>query len=113
MSQGRLEPPPPYLAAYHTVGQTIAWFPQTIETLADQGFTPIRNPVLRRTLARRVTLAQAAAIGRVPLADLLRALNERIGASERITDAAPPCNGGCSSCTSQCTDPCGPSDRIS
>jgi len=100
----RHEPPPPYLAAYHTVGQTVAWFPQTIETLADLGFTPIRNPVLRRTLARRVTLAQAAAIGKVPLADLLRALNECIGASKHAIDPAPRCEGICSACTFGCSN---------
>jgi len=98
------EPPPPYLAAYHTVGQTVAWFPQTIETLADMGFAPIRNPILRRTLARQVTLAQAAAIGKVPLADLLRALNECIGASKHAIDSAPRCEGICSACPSGCSN---------
>jgi len=97
------EPPPPYLAAYHTVGQTVAWFPQTIETLADMGFAPIRNPILRRTLARQVTLAQAAAIGKVPLAELLEALNERIGASMDAIDLARSCEGVCSKCTSHCS----------
>jgi hypothetical protein len=97
-----LEPPPAYLAAYHTVGQTVAWFPETIETLAEIGFTPVRNPVLRRTLARRVTLAQAAAIGRVPLAQLLAVINERIGASDRPLDPALTCHRDCSSCASHC-----------
>jgi len=103
-AEGSQEQPPPCLAAYHTVGQTVVWFPQTIETLAGMGFAPIRNPVLRRTLARRVTLAQAAAIGKVPLAQLLEALNDRIGASDRATDPAPPCNGVCSACTSHCSN---------
>jgi len=106
------EPPPPRLAAYHTVGQTVVWFPETIATLAEMGFTPIRNPVLRRTLARRVTLAQAAAIGKAPLAELLDALNERIGASMDAIDNDPRCEGVCSACTSVCTNQGGASAMI-
>lgn len=96
------EQQPAYLASYHTIGQTIAWFPQTRETLADMGFAPIRNPVLRRTLARRVTLAQAAAIGKVPLARLLDALNDRIGARVPDPDTSPSCDGCCAGCESRC-----------
>lgn len=96
-------PRPLRLAAHHTVGETVRWFPQTIETLAEMGFAPIRNPALRRTLARRVTLAQAAAIGRVPLADLLERLNEAIGAPE--APAREPegsgCDGACACCPNE------------
>lgn len=93
---------PAFLASYHTVGQTITWFPETKKTLAEMGFAPIRNPFLRRTLARRVTLAQAAAIGKVPLVQLLDALNEQIGARVQDTETPPSCGGCCSDCTSQC-----------
>jgi len=97
-----LGPAPSRLAAHHTVGETVGWYPETIETLAAMGFAPIRNPALRRTLARRVTLAQAAAIGRVPLADLLGALNERIGAADHEGEPRASCGGRCDSCASGC-----------
>ncbi len=57
------------------VGEVVASFPQTLETFADFGFSQLKNPVLRRTLARAVTIRQAASLHGVNLTDLLSALN--------------------------------------
>ena len=51
-----------------------------------------------------VDAKQAAAIGKVPLADLLQALNGCIGASMDAIDPAPRCEGVCSTCTSPCSN---------
>lgn len=87
---------PARLAAHHFVGDVVRWYPQTIAVLADLGFTPVRHPVLRRTLARRVTLAQASLVGGVPLADLLAALNTAIDAPPE--SAPSSCCGDCQQC---------------
>lgn len=41
------------------VGKLVSKYPEAIEILASYGFTPIRNPILRKTLARTITLGQA------------------------------------------------------
>jgi hypothetical protein len=49
-------------------------------------FRRLRNPVLRRTVARVATLEQAAGVGGIPVRDLVAALRRAAG----IEDAAPP-----------------------
>lgn len=41
------------------VGKLVSKYPEAIEILASYGFTPIRNSILRKTLARTITLGQA------------------------------------------------------
>lgn len=41
------------------VGRLIEKYPDAIEILASYGFTPLKNPVLRKTLARTITLERA------------------------------------------------------
>lgn len=41
------------------VGKLVSRYPEAIEILASYGFTPIRNPILRKTLAKTITLGQA------------------------------------------------------
>jgi len=61
------------------VADVLAWFPQTEEVFLRYGFAPLKNPLLRRTLARRVTLRQAAKVGGVPVEELLADLNRAAG----------------------------------
>ncbi|MDZ7370175.1 MAG: DUF1858 domain-containing protein [candidate division KSB1 bacterium] len=42
-------------------------------------FEKLRNPFLRRTIARVTSLAQAAQVGNVPIADLVNRLREQTG----------------------------------
>ncbi len=42
-------------------------------------YTALKNPVLRRTVAKVATLRQVARVGDVPLADLIRKLREAAG----------------------------------
>jgi hypothetical protein len=67
---------PVRIEANHRVGDVIEWFPRTEDVFLRHGFTPLKNAVLRRTLARQVTIAQAAALRCVGLAALLNDLNE-------------------------------------
>lgn len=66
---------PARITAEHRVGEVIEWFPQTLSVLLARGFTPLANPLLRRTLARVVTLRAAAARQNLDLDALLEELN--------------------------------------
>jgi hypothetical protein len=71
-------PRPERIASTHRVNQVLEWYPQTLDVFIGAGFTMLANPVLRRTLARTVSVEQAAAMRGVALNDLLTALNATI-----------------------------------
>ena len=50
---------PLVLAAQTRVGDVLRSYPQTLDVFLKHGFTPLSNPVLRRTMARVVTIEQA------------------------------------------------------
>jgi hypothetical protein len=52
-------------------------------------FRKLRNPVLRRSVARVASLKQAAAVGGLPVADLVNALREAVGQS-RVDEQSMP-----------------------
>jgi hypothetical protein len=56
----------------------LEWFPQTEDIFLRHGFSTLQSPILRRTLARQVTLAQAAALRGVSLTALLNDLNASV-----------------------------------
>jgi len=58
------------------VGALVDAHEEFIPILVEAGFTPIANPLLRKTLARAVTLRQACSIHKIDLATLLRRLRE-------------------------------------
>ncbi|MBU2500298.1 DUF1858 domain-containing protein, partial [bacterium] len=49
-------------------------------------FAKLRNPVLRRTIARVTTLRQAAGVGGVPLPELIARLRQAAGLQELAVD---------------------------
>jgi hypothetical protein len=71
-------PPPERIEGHHRVADVLDWFPETESVLLEWGFTALRQPLLRRTVARQVTLAQAAALRGKPIEKLLPALNSAI-----------------------------------
>ena len=73
---------PKAILADHKVAQIVEWYPAAIEVLKHHGFTQIMNPIMRRTVARRVSIAQAADMKGVDLATLLADLNTVIGNDE-------------------------------
>jgi hypothetical protein len=73
------KPRPSRIESGMTPFDVLDWFPDTIEEFSRHGFDALRNPLLRRTLGRSVTLATACAMRRVDLDALLAGLNRRIG----------------------------------
>ncbi|MCC6581725.1 MAG: DUF1858 domain-containing protein [Phycisphaeraceae bacterium] len=76
------EPAPRRVMPEHRVAAVIHWHPQTEAVFVRHGFEQIRNPILRRTVARQVTLAQVCRMKGVNLDLLLADLNEAASRSE-------------------------------
>lgn len=66
------------------VARVIDAFPETLEVFVSHGFAPLRNPFLRATLARGVTIDQACRMHGVDAGKLVEALN----AAAKIPPAA-------------------------
>lgn len=78
---GSAPPRPNRIEGGHRVADVLAWSPRTEEVFVRHGFELIRDPILRRTLARQVTVAQAARLRGVDATALLAALNRVAGVS--------------------------------
>jgi uncharacterized protein (DUF2249 family) len=63
------------------VAAVLKQHPQLVDVFVAESsaFERLRNPVLRRTFARMVTVAQASRVGNVPLPRLLASLNRALG----------------------------------
>jgi hypothetical protein len=68
------QPSTPVVTPDLTVADVLARWPATLDVFLAHGFAPLANPLLRATLAPRVTVAQVAAMKGVDLAALLAAL---------------------------------------
>jgi hypothetical protein len=62
----------------HKVADVLDWFPETEAVLLRYGFFALKQPMLRRTIARQVTLSQAATLGGIATDELVAALNDEI-----------------------------------
>lgn len=69
-------PRPARIEPAHKVADILSWFPQTEEVFVAQGFAAVRNPLLRRTLARTVSLAQACRMHGVDAEMFVARLNQ-------------------------------------
>jgi hypothetical protein len=69
---------PAQIGPEHRVAKIIEWYPQTTEVFNRFGFGMLSNPILRRTLARGVTVAKAARVHDVNLEQFISALNAAI-----------------------------------
>jgi hypothetical protein len=76
---------PTLIRAEDRVADVLDWYPQTLALLIAHGFTPLGNPLLRRALARQVSVAQACRLHGVDLGAVLADLNRAIAAS-RVED---------------------------
>lgn len=65
------------------VGDLLESYPELEETLISlsPAFEKLRNPILRRTIARVATLQQIAAVGNIPLEKIINTLREAAGQS--------------------------------
>ncbi len=70
------------------IGDLLKEYPQLLDVLVDYApaFRKLRNPILRRTIGKMATLAQAASMGGVDLAELLRTLRRAVGEPEPAPD---------------------------
>jgi hypothetical protein len=66
---------PVQITEHDRIGQIVEWFPQTLPFLIEKGFAPLANPVLRRTVARAVSVRMAAAHQQLDAGELLVELN--------------------------------------
>jgi len=71
-------PRPDRIEAEHRVADVLDWFPEVEPVLVQLGFTALRQPLLRRTIARQVTIAQAAKVRMIGVDELLDTLNAAI-----------------------------------
>ena len=62
---------PLHIAPDTKVGEVLARYPESLEIFVRRGFTLLRNPVLRKTMTRAITMEQACRRERVDLAGLL------------------------------------------
>ena len=71
----------PQITSDTRVAALLRDFPETEELLIamSPAFKKLRNPVLRRSVARVATLGQAAAVGRLPAAELVNELRVAVG----------------------------------
>jgi uncharacterized protein (DUF2249 family) len=79
-----------------TVARVLDEYPQLVEVLADfhPHFRQLRNRLLRRVMAPRVTVAEAARMAQVPPETLLAALRRAVGQPEAVAgDPAGPAAG--------------------
>jgi hypothetical protein len=83
------KPLPQRIAGDHRVADVVTWFPQTLVVFRAFGFTPLANPLMRRTVARAVTVEQAARMRAVDLTELLHALNDVVAMGARGTTLSP------------------------
>jgi len=68
------------------VGDVLARYPQSLEIFLRHGFTPLRNPVLRKTMARVITIEQACRREGVDSNELLNEL-EHMVVDEKVNSA--------------------------
>jgi|MudIll2142460700_1097286.scaffolds.fasta_scaffold112231_3 hypothetical protein len=77
------------------VAELLDAYPQLEEVLIRQApaFTALKNPILRRTVAKVATLEKAAQVGGVPVRDLVATLRKAAGLGAELpvagTDATP------------------------
>lgn len=72
------------------IGVLLQEFPQLEDVLirVSPSFGHLRNPILRKTVAKVATLRQIARIGDVPLGNLINALRQAVGFKEEWSEDA-------------------------
>lgn len=88
--------PPPAITPEMKVGELLDAYPALEATLIGLApeFSKLRNPILRRTVARVATLHQAARIGGLDVRELVRTLRAAAGQPVDDAVATPPLTGG-------------------
>jgi uncharacterized protein (DUF2249 family) len=68
------------------IGVLLDKFPNLEKTLLEMApeFKKLRNPILRRTIARVTSLRQASAVAKIPLAEMINRLRNEAGIQEEF-----------------------------
>jgi hypothetical protein len=85
--------PPQRITADMKVSDVAEWYPALLDVFELYGFKELRNPLLRRTLARRVTVRMACELKHVREEEFLEALNRALQ-SDRTLEQALSRKGG-------------------
>jgi hypothetical protein len=86
---------PGLITANDRVGAVLDRYPVLLDTFLAFGFQPLSNPLLRRTIARHVTIAWACRHLDVAVGRFVAALNEARAYHAGLAQTQPPC---CDSC---------------
>ncbi len=70
-----VEERPSRITAEDKIGLIVEWFPATLPLLIAKGFAPLANPVMRRTMARAISVKTAASHHALDVEQLLVELN--------------------------------------
>jgi hypothetical protein len=72
------------------VDELLKRYPELEDTLIEIApiFVKLKNPLLRRTIAKITTLRQASVVGNVPLNDLINKLRQAAGEEEYLSEPA-------------------------
>ena len=57
------------------VGYLLDTYPETLDIFLKFGFTPLKDPVLRKTMPYKLTIKQAGKIHDIDIDNLIRSLN--------------------------------------
>jgi len=66
---------PDRITADDKVGLVVEWFPETLPVFLARGFRPLSNPVMRKTVARAISVRMAAEHHQLDVNELLAELN--------------------------------------
>jgi hypothetical protein len=77
------------IEAGHVVGQLLDRHPELLETFLTLGFRPLANPLLRRTVARHVSIAQACRQFGLDPATVVESLNRALASGPHQMRALP------------------------
>jgi hypothetical protein len=81
---------PAHITADDKIGLIVEWFPATLPVLLAKGFAPLANPIMRRTMARAISVRTAAAHHQLNLDQLLAELNgAAFGSQEEVRNSGP------------------------
>jgi len=92
------------VASGDLVGPLLDRHPELLPSLVAFGFRPLANPILRRTMARGITLAAACRFAGVEVEKVVATLNAELARSAAgtcalpVVDPPPAADAGCSCC---------------
>lgn len=98
------------------VTDVLDWYPATMNAFDAHGFSALRNPLIRRTAARSVTIRQAAMMKEVDLEELLGALRYAAFDGKCCAADLACCEdqpGDKSDCCPACSTPAGAGQTVS